>query len=547
MRVEFNKLALALTAAGLITGLAGCGGGGSGSGAVLPPPPVLNQTDRTFQIEFVDAITGQVIIQDSLSVTFSGTSLAKLRLAVDKNNDGQYDALPVTATTTDGVLPVMALSFDQANDSFKVSASGSNWLVAGAEIVPGSNDTVTVRLSKATNSTADYVAAAQTAQAASGQVTGTITVATSSAQSQENAQIQILSNTTAQRADGTTSVATGPLTVSVVRFAVSTVPLPLDTKAQGGSFSLGDPVGVVRFNIADSTGAAITQFSQPIKLSINLAAGAEFPGTTQPLTGGETNYPVSYFDETAKQWVRHTSDGTVTKNPDGSFTITFESDHLSLWTLNPPYNPVDSCIFSTVNLTGRPVGDATPLMLSLTGSTPGSSFSKTIGPVADNSLTLLYAPLEPVNITVTSPAGVTVSPTPANLCSLTQPVPILISGLAPQTPATLTVNVTETCSNDAAVSRVLPTSVYYQYKLPSGLYTTLGGWTGDDGSIAMDSVPLNTRGELKIWNPYLSTGAGYVYPENPASSGSYTIDEVAKTLNYNIPVTCQIVTGSTQP
>ncbi|MEN9475748.1 MAG: hypothetical protein RIS48_2470, partial [Pseudomonadota bacterium] len=41
MRVEFNKLALALTAAGLITGLAGCGGGGSGSGAVLPPPPVL--------------------------------------------------------------------------------------------------------------------------------------------------------------------------------------------------------------------------------------------------------------------------------------------------------------------------------------------------------------------------------------------------------------------------------------------------------------------------------------------------------------------------
>ena len=109
MRVQFNKLALALTAAGLVTVLGGCGNGGSPSGAVLPNTPVVTQSDKTFQIEFVDAVTGQVI-RDSLAVTFSGASLAKLRLASDQNRDGNFDALPATVTTTDGVLPLIALS-----------------------------------------------------------------------------------------------------------------------------------------------------------------------------------------------------------------------------------------------------------------------------------------------------------------------------------------------------------------------------------------------------------------------------------------------------
>lgn len=532
MRVQFNKLALALTAAGLVTVLAGCGGGGSPSGAVLPITPVVTQSDKTFQIEFIDAVTGQVI-RDSLSVTFSGASLAKLRLASDQNRDGSFDALPATITTTDGVLPLIALSFGQT-DSFKVSASGSSWLVASAEVAPGSSTTITVRLMKSTDSTANYVAAAEIGNATGGKIAAIdVTVNTAS--------INIPNATTASRADDS-PVAAGGLTVSVVKFALGTDPLPLTSKMQGGSFSLGDKVGVTRFSITDSTGAEISKFSTPVTLGINLPAGSTFPGNSTALVGGETNYPISYYDETQKNWVPHSSDGTVSKNLDGSFTVTFQSDHLSLWTLNPSYNPANSCIFSTLNLTGRPTGDATPLTLRI----QGASFDKTIGPFTDSSLSLLYAPLGPVNVTVTSPAGVTTSPSSVNLCSPTTNS-IALSGLVPPTPATLTVNVTETCSNDPAVSRVLPTSVYYQYKLPTGLFTTLGGWTGDDGSLTIGSVPLNTSGELKIWNPYLSTGAAYVYPQDPEGSGSYTIDQVNKTLNYDIPVTCQIVTGSTQP
>ena len=532
MRVKFNKLALALTAAGLVTVLAGCGGGGSPSGAVLPNTPVVTQSDKTFQIEFVDAVTGQVI-RDSLAVTFSGASLAKLRLASDQNRDGNFDALPATVTTTDGVLPLIALSFGQT-DSFKVSASGSNWLVASAEVAPGSSTSITVRLMKSTTSTTDYVAAAEIGNASNGQVAAVdVTVNTAS--------INIPDATTARRADGTL-VAAGALTVAVVKFALGTDPLPLTSTMQGGSFSLGDKVGVTRFSITDSTGAEISKFSTPVTLGINLPAGSTFPGTATPLAGGETNYPISYYDEALKQWVPHTSKGTVSKNPDDSFTVTFESNHLSLWTLNPSYNPATSCIVSTLNLTGRPAGDTTPLTLRI----QGGSFDKTIGPFTDSSLSLLYAPLGPVNVTITSPTGVTTSPSSVDLCSPTTNS-VALSGLVPPTPATLTVNVTATCSNDLSVSRVLPTSVYYQYQLPTGLFTTLGGWTGDDGSIAIGSVPLNTSGELKIWNPYRSGGAGYDYPLDPAGSGSYTINQVAKTLNYDIPVTCQIVTGSTQP
>lgn len=559
MRAQFNKLALALTAAGLVTVLAGCGGGsGSSSASVLPPPAPSAAGATSYQIRFVDAVTGDPVpLTNALTVGFGGASITDLEVRQSsKDSNGQYPTITTSTSIPSKGEPITVLAFfNGTDDGFKVSVKGAGWLDASAEIVPKistETQTVTVRLSKAAVSTSDYVAAAKTAQASNGQVTTTVTVATSTAQSETAAQIQIPSNTTATRADGTTSVATGALTVSVVRSIVSTNSVPLETNARGESFSLGDPIGVARFSVTDSAGAAVTQFSPPIKLSINLAAGAQFPGTTKALTGGETNYPVSYFDEITKQWVPHDKLGTVTKNANGTFTVTFESNHLSLWTLNPSYNPANSCIFSTLNLTGRPTGDATPLTLTLTGSTPGSTFSKTIGPVADNSLSLLYAPLEPVNIAVTSPAGVAIGPNPVNLCEITPPNTTAIhslnlSGLTPPTPATLTVNVTETCSNDSTVSRVLPTSVYYQYKLSSGLYTSLGGWTGDDGSITIGSVPLNTSGELKIWNPYLSTGAGYVYPQDPAGSGSYTINEEVKTLSYDIPVTCQIVTGSTQP
>ena len=509
MKLRTNQLAWALAGIGLVTGLAGCGGG-SGSGTVTSTPKAQATAGiPIFNIEFVDASNGK-LITDPLTVSFSGASVADGEVRqIKKDANGNYLPIEASFTTSNGVVAALAF-FNGSNDSFKISASGSNWLASSVEIVPSTGSKVTIRMMNKVAPDSSY-----TASTASGTTAADLTAATTTLAGSGSATLTLPAGITA------TGAATNALTLSVVRYADGTDPLQLGNGLQGGTFSLGDRQGLARFTVTDSAGKVITDFAnKTLTLSIELPAGAKFPNTNTALVGGETNYPIWYFNETSKQWVTHSSNGTVTKNPDNSFKVTFTSTHLSLWSLNEVFDPASSCVLSTLNLTGRPAGNATPLTLNITGT----GFNKTISPVTDSSLTLLYAPKGPINVSVTSPAGVSLTSGSVDLSSCPlAPVSLNLTGLTPPTPATLTVTVTESCSNSTSFSRASPTSVYFEYQLPSGLFTTLGGWTGDDGIIDLPNIPSGTTGTLKIWNQYKTPSAGYVEYSGFAVSAPTTL------------------------
>ena len=539
MRVRFKKLALALVSVGLVTGLAGCGGGGGRSGpATTNPIAQSTSTASDVTIEFVDAITG-LPVKDLLTVTFSGASFTADEVREPKvGNDGKYLLMPASVQTRDGLIAALAF-FDGNNDSFKVEASSADWLLSGTVITPGANNSIkaTIKLMKAGTVVAADNSYAVSAAGTSANASGTVASTASASVNDPNvgaASIELPAGTIAKGA------AAGALTVSVVRAANSSDPLLLSSNSGGRTFSVGNREGVARFTITDSTSKAITDFeNQELTLSIDLPAGSKLPGTNTALVGGETNYPIWYYDETSKQWAEHKDAsnnpiyGTVSRSGTG-FKVSFKSNHLSLWSLNATYDANTTCVLSTVNLLGRPAGDATPLSLRF----QGSSFDQTIGPVTDNSLSLLYAPKQNLTVTVTSPSGVTPAPTSVDFsnCPSTA-VNLTLSGLVAPTPATLTVTVTESCSNAVDYSRPSPTNVHYEYKLPTGLFTTVGGFTGDDGIIDMSNIPSGTTGTLKIWNQYKTPSAGYIEYSN------YVVNAPTTSKSEDFPV-LNCITGS---
>lgn len=522
MQFNLNKVALALAAAGLVSGLAGCGGGGGGGN---PKPE-----GKIFQIQFVDAADNRQI-NDELTVNFSGVSRADVRTVADiAPQDGQYDAIKDTVKVSTGAIPVAALSFNNTGtDRFTVSASGSDWVASSVEVSPTSPGLITVKLLKNIG-TAGYKVATDP-----GNISERTLTATATTTSGQSASIELPKGITAVGASS------NELNVTVVSF-----PHDKSYDNLNGTFALDTTSEVVRYIVTDSNGKVIKKFTgDKVKLSINLPAGSNFPGTSTLLQGTETNYPIWYYDEAKQEWVPHSETGTVTKNLDGTFTVTFYSDHLSDWRLNPSYSSATTCITSSMSLTGRPAGDMTPLYIRFVGSGAGSTFDKTIGPEYESTLKLQYPPRETVNIyisasTTPNDSNKLGSKTGVNLCTDTKPITVALSGMVAPTTTSLTVQTRQFCTNSTSVINPLSTPVSYQYKLASGFYTTLSGVTDVNGNLTWNNIPLNTIGQLAIWNPYRSPAAGYVYPTNYPTNAptDYQVYQNPQTDQFSYGVYC---------
>ncbi|MEW6777548.1 MAG: hypothetical protein AB1405_14720, partial [Bdellovibrionota bacterium] len=91
--------------------------------------------------------------------------------------------------------------------------------------------------------------------------------------------------------------------------------------------------GFLAAEIKDETGREAKDFSQPVSLSIQIAAGTVNPETGELLQAGDT-IPVWSYDTETGQW-SFEERGTVSgPDGDGNFEVAFEATHFSYWNLD---------------------------------------------------------------------------------------------------------------------------------------------------------------------------------------------------------------------
>lgn len=252
MQLNLNKVALALAAAGVISGLAGCGGGSGISTSPFNNDPVkVSSQVNTVTLAFVDAITGAPITE-SVKVKLKGQSAGMLTTLTAANgttsplNDGiELD----TTLSQDAKVPgtVTFLANFGSGGSFTATPDSSTWIAYPQTI--SKNGTVVFKLlKKKSNDTGTYVTAAGSGNVSNGDVS---VVAPNDLGA---AKITIKQDSSL-----------GPLSVAVVKFADSKVN-DLDATLTQGTFSLGDKPAMARFVVTDSNGKVIKDFPNGVTL-----------------------------------------------------------------------------------------------------------------------------------------------------------------------------------------------------------------------------------------------------------------------------------------
>ena len=560
--MRFNKLTLISTSIAVML-LSACGGsddnigGGSSVGTPLPPVASINSQAR-YQIVFKNAITGKVIT-DRLSVTFTGA--AELKAADGTSLNGK------TITITTGIVGLGA-SFSATAKDFLVEAGNPllGWVETGTRVLGDSSvsgDKTLELLLVNTNQAAAINAS--TAPVTMATATGTVTASgavsvpvslatpTKTVINAEGVSETVGSSTLNLPVGviGTTASgqlpAAGPLKVSVVNYANSNVnsltafpggfaatvtgaPASVlnGVGANAGTFITG---GFAQFNVNDSNGNAIKNFTQPIALSIDFPKTTLSANGTTVLKPGDL-YPVWSYDDDTGTW-KYEKEGTVAeKTPvdPNNYTVKFSTNHLSSWNLG---FYVASCT-GRINLTGRPAGDTRQLDVEVTGIT-GRRFSQQ-GTLTDSQLNLERSPIgAKVTVVVKDQGEIVGSVANEFLCNGPNTNPISVPVVLRSVPVgTVRVETSESCPN-GSLQQALPTFTYMS-----------------NGTAEISGYTLAASGATVAVKDFTSvlTGAKQIYALNPRTN-VYTSKSVSVTANgtvkaeFNFPnLTCPTGAGS---
>lgn len=478
---------------GLVSGLAGCGGGGGGTpGATytLPDNQVnISATTSTYSIQFVDAVSGQPITTEDISVTLAAPNGVTLNGPPDSSGNLQ----PAPTVVKNGVLKVYA-DFKDPSKSFTVTPVGNTWVAQAHEVKATDDKNLVVKLLR--NVTADsttYVTKIGGGDAKTGDVTVTASTTLGTA------QITIKQDDTL-----------GQLSIAVVKFADDKANA-LDQALSQGTFALADNIGMARFIVTDSTGKTIKDFPKGLKLKMQLAPSAKADASI--VVGQKYPYPIRSFDEDSGAWTEENpTDATVIEEGGNRF-VEFTAYHLTLWSLYDP--AVAYCATpSSITLTGRPGSNTEDLTFRIVSTGANSTFDKTKSGVTDSILSLSWVPKDfNVNVTATKTGTATVVGTLTNINLCTQsPFTMTLSNMTPVVKATLTVKVTESCIENSAIKQA-GINIPVDFAPNATVMRYLGGTTADpSGQITINQMKnqfnlpvdltVGTSGQVRIWNRF---------------------------------------------
>ena len=545
--------AMALACASLIAGC-GFGDGGADSVIITPlAPPVAVQTTVISGV-VVDATSGAALASGSTSLTIGGTDAAKVV-------DGAGQAV-TTLTSSNGTFLLAAKAGTVPSAAtpleFTLSLTRSGYVPITQKVTLTGTGTTAVQVrmaSAAADSTGKVAVAADNA----GQQTKPVVTAAADAGkfltstgADFTAKATLLTTATIPAAEAVTAVLTIP--VGVVGSAVdasgakvaaaagqSTVQVLTGSIKSLGGLSTVPPVAAntaaapvaiaafASFDVIDSKGQRITQFDQPITLSLNmLGVTKNLSVTPSRLYAVSDTVPIYNFDEPTAKWVK-TGTGTVSAKDaiTGILKVDFQTSHLTTFAALPDAPP--TCAQS-LTVTAA-AGDTRNFTVAEMGFLDGVTVK------VEQAYNGTFVTQMPTGGQITAEVrnaatGELVTTFSGPACTAVDANPITVTLAAPPATGTVTVNVSEVCSNSAAVSTPLATSV----SLFNSSNIKLGSsYTGATGSITFSGI---------------ATGATRVTAANSRSTGAAPAEATATvvanqtvTVPLSFPVQCSTLTG----
>jgi hypothetical protein len=586
--IKLSGLALAMAA----LAFTGCSSGG---GSTVDNTPVIQPAARAtlavaLQTVVLDAATGLPITvtgTDQISVSVYGTDANKV---VDGNGATLYSPANGFAgplTTQNGILTVYLKPGTPVPDqmSLRLVASAKNYLVSSNNLVIKSTDLTTdgsttsiqvpitlISASIDPNLLPATVKAATTPVTLTGGVTPT---APTTAVTVADPTINL----------GTAKV-TIPATTTIYADAAKKVPLPAGTTAvsitynnnssdaslaafpggfttnQGsdgsalptpGTFISGGFASVeVTSTAADGTVTKAKTFDKPISITVSIPNTTTNPYTGAAVATGDV-IPIWSYDTTTGDWSVMTlkSDpttiisGTVGNlGTDGSFPVTFQTDHLSYFNLDwlcyrdniPRTKTVPSCDSAPFTITGAK-GNALLLVASLDGGGYLHSMTLDAGSIASIT-SILNAPKGQamtikayLGTNTADPAKLVGSVKSPDVCKgVTLNVTVPTSN--PITYANVDVSARELCAQNQTVGRVVPSDGVTATATGLPFVTAMTGTTG-----------VGTLNSLIVGKTY---NISVVNRDGNSQSHSYTVLPANNAAQvFTFPIQCSPVTGAT--
>lgn len=515
----------------------------------------LEPINTTVAGQVINVATGQLVNRE-VTFTFEGDNAGDL---IDTYSD------PITEAKFAGGL----VSFGVRNEVVPSSDSPIEfWVVARAQ---GYQPTrMKVRLeNEGDNSFALYMrrkeeppatGTATTQQAAgqtdqSGAVTTDVSVSTPPEnQTQATASVGITQGTVATTSAGTP--ASGRLTATMTYFnnqdeaALQALPGGSVTQlSSNGTVKTTGMVtaGFVDIDVKDAGGNEITQFSQPVTISMEIPDGTVNLSTQQPLQAGD-KIKVYSFDEERVLWVEE-GEAIVEEVPGGKgaarkWRVAHKATHLSTW--NFGWDAADlfcgtggtvvfqnrADIKSGISFVVTGGGEGSSGGFSLSFTLPRGTDTNGNGTIDSNEMpdrfTLANVPKFALKLRATTP-GVDTNPEPFNIpnpCNAgTVTVPLT------RTAANLTIRGAVSCDKNPTrerpvVSAIPGASLFYKEKgVPSARFTQVGIRMLDvDNDGLLDFGEADVLAEVgKAYQYYLQFGS-----KDPSALEEYTV------LNANI-------------
>ena len=490
-RVRAMLLALGFAAT---IGLVACGGGGGDSVSLATPSAsALAALESSGTAVITDMSTGALITNPitvslaspTASVIVEGTNAALASVATSNGVAGFFlksgtdpAVTPVTvyaSVTAAGYLPATTqLTFTSKSTQTGVLRLIRQPVAAGA--IAGTDPGVT--------------GVAATGTAAAGVTTGAITVTVAPAttftaidgttQPATGTTVTIPSGTTATTASGGAAAA-GALILSAVSYspnsqqALAAFPGGFSGAAitTGGTPNTALVVaGWATFSLTDSAGNKLTNFSNPVSVTMDLPAGATLGGVA--ITNG-TIYPIYTFNVASNTWTFETNGTVGVQNANNTWPVTFSVTHFSE---HGALDQVPRCN-ATIAVTGT---TGTGITFEVEGE--GSPAFEAEGQVVSGSFTLTNIPASrAAQVKLKQAGGIIASVRIVNLCAGS----LSIAQSAPPPPTgVLTLTTTESCA-DNSNRRGIPTKVFIG---ASGVYSNVT--TNATTGVATVNAPLGT-------------------------------------------------------
>jgi hypothetical protein len=273
--------------------------------------------------------------------------------------------------------------------------------------------------------------------------------------------------------------------------------------------------GFTSIEITSSSGQKVSNFSQPVKVEMEISPALINPETDQPVKPGD-KVPVFSYNENNGEWV-YENEVTV-KSQNGELQVELAVTHLSWYNLDWFYRSRPSCTAGAWNVTGVPTGQSFSWILYVNNAYRASGRNG----ANDRQVNFLYPPPGTGRLEIFAPNGARIgSSTVSNICGS--------RSVAVSFPATLvnaTVVVRAYCENDNRIQINPSAWVYYRKAGSNGAFAT-AYFTAGKGTLT--GLEPNTNYEAGVY--YQGFQSRIVNSGN--TTGTQTID-IVFTSNVSI-------------